>query len=54
MYPLWIEGSADEVVVVVKLEAVEDMVTYQRIKLPESDGKKNHRRQRTEHENRNI
>jgi hypothetical protein len=31
------QGVADEVVVVIKLTAYEDMVTYPRIKLPESN-----------------
>lgn len=36
-----IRGFSDEVIVVVKLEADEDAVTYQRIKLSESAEKKN-------------
>ena len=38
MPSLWSQGVADLVIVVVKLRAVEDMVTYLRIKLAESSG----------------
>ncbi|NHZ87230.1 MAG: hypothetical protein GWP19_15380 [Planctomycetia bacterium] len=37
---LRMEGLADDVVVIVKLETEEDMVTYPRTKFSESDGKK--------------
>jgi hypothetical protein len=43
-------GLADEVVVAVKLEADEGMVTCQRVKLPEKKKRLESRRRRTEHE----
>ena len=37
MVPLWVRESADETVVIVKLNAYDDMVTYQRIKQSAKD-----------------